>query len=131
MLIFNSKDIIDDFNATRFSTESVKIYDSLVRLRPDKLNTNKLIELVKYIEKNSYHHSLNTKHYNIFGTGGDRLKTINLSTIASIVASNFVNIYKVGTGAVTSNWGSAEFVHALAPSFLIVTVTVCVVPCAI
>lgn len=113
MIVIKSKEIIDDFNITINSTDFHEIYDSLLKLRPDKLGSDKLVELVKYVEQNAVSHSSTVKHYNSFGTGGDNLKTINLSTIASIIASNFVTVYKVGTRAVTSKWGSYEFVNAL------------------
>lgn len=54
---------------------------------------------------------LSTPHVNVFGTGGD--KTINISSIAAIVASRGSVVVKVGTKAVTSHWGSAEFIAAV------------------
>jgi anthranilate phosphoribosyltransferase len=113
MFTVKSKEVIDVLNTTRYSKDFSEIYESLNKLRPDKLSTNTIIELVKYIEQNSYKKLLRVTHYNSFGTGGDKFKTINISTIASIIASNFVSIYKVGTKAVTSTWGSSDFIDAL------------------
>jgi anthranilate phosphoribosyltransferase len=113
MFTVKVKEVIDVLNTTRYSTDFSEIYESLNRLRPDKLSTATIIELVKYVERSPYKQLSKVKHYNSFGTGGDKFKTINISTIASIIASNFVSIYKVGTKAVTSNWGSSDFINSL------------------
>jgi anthranilate phosphoribosyltransferase len=113
MLTVKTQEVIDILNTTRCSTDTSEIFDALNKLRPDKLGTATIIELVKYIERNPYKGLSKIKHYNSFGTGGDKFKTINISTIASIIASNFVSIYKVGTKAVTSTWGSSDFIDSL------------------
>jgi anthranilate phosphoribosyltransferase len=48
---------------------------------------------------------------NIFGTGGDG--TLNLSSMAAILASRFVPVVKMGTRAVTGSIGSSDFIAEL------------------
>lgn len=116
-MLVQTENMLADFKITRESSNVDEIYDALKRLRPNKLNTKKLLELISYIESfaapclknSSYYPLVKSKHYNIFGTGGDDYKTINLSTIASIFASRFIPVLKVGTNAVTAKWGSAQF----------------------
>lgn len=112
-VITQTKDTIEHFNITQSSPDSSEIYDSLCKLRPDKIGFQNIIKLIKYVEIKASTNLSSHIHYNTFGTGGDDFKTINISTIASIVASNFVNIYKVGTKAVTSKWGSTDFFGSL------------------
>ena len=102
MINVKTREAIDEFNITKNSTNVGEIYDSLERLRPDKLSSNTIVQLVRYIESFANKNIISAQHYNSFGTGGDKIKTINISTIASIIASNFLNVYKVGTKAVTS-----------------------------
>lgn len=112
-VITQTKDAIEHFNITRSSADIPEIYDSLCNLRPDKIGAANIIKLIKYVEIKASSKLSGHIHYNTFGTGGDNFKTINISTMASIVASNFVNIYKVGTKAVTSKWGSTDFFDSL------------------
>lgn len=111
-MLIKINNTLDDFLLTKSSSNEAEIYDSLVRIQPNKLSLGELIELIRYVE-HSYKRPIISKHYNSFGTGGDKLKTINISTMASIIASNFINVWKVGTGAVTSKWGSSDFVNRL------------------
>jgi anthranilate phosphoribosyltransferase len=111
-MLIKINSVLDDFLLTKSSDKEEEIYDALVRIQPNNLGFNEILELIRYIEC-SYKHPINFRHYNSFGTGGDKFKTINISTMASILASNFVNIWKVGTGAVTSKWGSSDFVNRL------------------
>ncbi|MFM6375152.1 MAG: hypothetical protein ACKPH1_15745 [Microcystis panniformis] len=113
MINVKTREAIDEFNITKNSTNVGEIYDSLEKLRPDKLSSNTIVQLVRYIESFANKNIISAQHYNSFGTGGDKIKTINISTIASIIASNFLNIYKVGTKAVTSIWGSSDFIKSL------------------
>lgn len=108
-----TKEITDLFDFTTSSTDIDQICDVLCQLRPDRLSQQALIQLVRHVEKNTSKRQLGFAHYNIFGTGGDYFKTLNISTMASIIASNFLTIYKVGTKAVTSQWGSSDFIDAL------------------
>lgn len=92
-------------------------------LNPRRLFQNKqckyeLYGLVKYLEQNHFHKTTERKHYNTFGTGGDELKkkTINISTMAAILASHYddkIVVNKSGTLEVTSNVGSETFYNRL------------------
>nr|WP_279381395.1 hypothetical protein [Candidatus Thiosymbion oneisti] len=89
------------------------IFSILEELQPNKLSINELAEAILSIER-KYAQRFGTEHVNNFGTGGDWKKTINISTMSSIIAArHFLPIVKVGTSHVTSSWGSREFFDAL------------------
>ena len=113
MTVICTKENTELFDLTANSSNVNQIYDALCQLRPDRLPLQSLVQLVRHVERNTWKNSPGHTHYNIFGTGGDYFKTINISTMASIIASNFATIYKVGTKAVTSKWGSSEFIDVL------------------
>lgn len=113
-MLIQVPEMMADFKITRESSNIEEVYDALKRLRPGKLNTTRLIQLVRHVQSSksaSVLYQIKSKHYNIFGTGGDETKTINFSTIVSIIASNYVPVWKVGTRAVTAQWGSFEFIE--------------------
>ncbi len=88
------------------------LLETLIALRPDRLSTSDLLEIVEWIEDHSpAEFRLRVPHVSIFGTGGDQ--TVNISTPAAIIASHFVPVQKVGTHGVTSNYGSVDFVDSL------------------
>lgn len=99
------------FLETQLKKDSEKVLNALYSLRPINLNLANIIYLYEWIEDNYKTDKFPYRHVNIFGTGGD--KTINISTISSIIASKYVNVVKVGTRAVTSNWGSFDFINEL------------------
>lgn len=112
-MLIQVPEMMADFRITRESSNVEEVYEALKRLRPGKLNTTRLIQLVRHVETAAVHGHIKSRHYNIFGTGGDETKTINFSTMVSIIASRFVSVWKVGTRAITSRWGSAEFIEFL------------------
>lgn len=104
-------DAIALFEKSRLSRSVDEILDCLIRLNPVALDKEILTSLVIFIERMSAPCNLSVPHINIFGTGGD--KTVNISTITGIIASYSINVIKVGTKAVTSNWGSSEFIAVM------------------
>lgn len=101
--------VIEKLKTTHLSSNINEVLDNLYDLRPDNLSLEQLIKLVNYLEKNCGTNRYPFKHYGIIGTGGDSIKTINISSIAAMVASQFVQIVKVGARGVTSMWGSKDF----------------------
>lgn len=86
-----------------------EIFSSLTELCPNQINEEDLFGLIDYVEGIYSTENFNFRHFNVFGTGGD--KTINISSMSAILASHLdeINVIKVGTSAVTSNWGSQQF----------------------
>lgn len=83
-----------------------------------------ILDLLQHLEE-SHKHIQSGVHYNIFGTGGDSFKTINISTIVSILSSHYSDdeiislpIKKSGTLAVTCKVGSQNFYDALQSELL-------------
>ena len=106
-------EVLAQFRKTREATASEEdCYRLLCSLRPDRLAAAELAEIVRYIESHKQLvRDFPEQHVNIFGTGGDG--TINLSSMAAILASRFVPVVKMGTRAVTGNIGSSDFVTEL------------------
>lgn len=93
-------------------TESVdRKVELLKELDPLKLDFNILLDIYNYFKENAKEIKLGTEHYGIIGTGGDRHKTINASTLAAFVASCVILICKVGTIGITSKWGSLNLIE--------------------
>ncbi len=96
------------FLQTRRNNSEAEYFKNLVALRPDGLAIAEIAEIVQWIESNNLQDTkFSYPHVNVFGTGGDG--TINVSSIASIIASHLIPIVKVGTSAVTSRFGSSDF----------------------
>lgn len=104
-------EVLAQFRKTREAASEETYYRVLCSLRPDRLPAGDLAEIVRYIEANKQVCESYPKHVNIFGTGGDG--TINLSSMAAILASRFVPVVKMGTRAVTGNIGSSDFIAEL------------------
>ncbi len=69
---------------------------------------------LKALEENVIHINTTKKVIDIVGTGGDRLNTINASTLASIVvASMGIPVAKHGNRGFSSLFGSADFMEAV------------------
>ena len=107
----NNETVMKMFFETQLKKSSVKVLNALEKLQPINLTLDNIVHLYQWIEENYRTEDYAYKHVNIFGTGGD--KTVNISTITSIIASKYVNVIKVGTRAVTSNWGSLDFITGL------------------
>ncbi|MBX2809234.1 MAG: hypothetical protein KTR20_11445 [Cellvibrionaceae bacterium] len=96
------------FLETQLKNNSAEVLNALYELAPINLTLGNIIHLYQWIEDNYKTQDYDYPHVNIFGTGGD--KTVNISTMSSIIASRYINVVKVGTRAVTSNWGSHDFI---------------------
>ena len=112
----NTSDVLAEFYKTRRQTDDKAkdeddYYQALVALRPDRLDIDQIAEIVKWVEATKRPQPDYGPHVNIFGTGGDG--TINVSSMAAIIASHFTRVVKVGTPGVTSLWGSFDFMQAL------------------
>lgn len=114
--IKNIKAVKTFVSLARMTDESVIERILTTELDPKKLEEYELLGLVKYLEQNHYAKTTDKKHFNIFGTGGDQNKTINISTMAAILASHYNDIIvvnKSGTLEVSSNVGSETFYNRL------------------
>ncbi len=98
------------FNTDNYSHQAIILF----QLNSFLNNTKVLITLRDYIYKNSnkiknYPYSLDT-----CGTGGDGLKTLNISTsVALLLSSMNIPIAKHGNRAASSNSGSTDIINEL------------------
>ncbi|WP_035608986.1 hypothetical protein [Haloferula sp. BvORR071] len=104
-------EVLAQFRKTREAASEEECYRLLCALRPDQLAAEELAEIVRYIESHKQIDTDFPRHVNIFGTGGDG--TINLSSMAAILAARFIWVVKMGTRAVTGNIGSSDFMAGL------------------
>jgi anthranilate phosphoribosyltransferase len=88
-------------------------YGLLHELQPNRLTANTILELCEHAYELAVKPTISFDHVSIFGTGGDRYKTTNISSLASLFASQLVPVVKVGTSAVTARWGSSDFFSGL------------------
>jgi len=85
----------------------------LRKLDPTKIGSKNVLKLVDVLRESLKEHTskidfLSEDCVGVFGSGGDRLKTINASTLATIIASSEMKICKLGTRGLTSKWGSQD-----------------------
>lgn len=105
--------VLKTFLKTRSRVEEV-VFKALKDLAPDTLDDHDLFTLSNFIRWEAQEYFADNplpEHHGVFGTGGDIQHTINISTISSIVAAHYhttINVVKLGTGAVTGKFGSAE-----------------------
>jgi anthranilate phosphoribosyltransferase len=105
-------ELLELFFLTRTPNSADEYFRALQALRPDRLMIEEIAALVNWVEQHKQRcPRIDYPHVNVFGTGGDG--TVNLSSIAMMIASRFVNIVKVGTPGVTSRYGSFDFFSAL------------------
>lgn len=94
--------------------DMVQLAGLLVLISEKSLYPDSLAAFVKNILKYSTTYNDPSVMFDIVGTGGDRLKTINISTtVAFILASLGVKIAKHGNKAITSKSGSSDALSAL------------------
>lgn len=92
----------------------VQLGGLLVLISEKSLYADSVAALVKNILKYSLTYSDNGEYFDIVGTGGDRLKTINISTTtAFILAALGVKVSKHGNRAITSKSGSSDTINEL------------------
>ncbi|CAD7286245.1 anthranilate phosphoribosyltransferase [Campylobacter suis] len=92
----------------------VQLAGLLVLISEKSLYAQSVAALVTNILKYSQTYTDTSDMFDIVGTGGDRLKTINVSTtVAFILASLGVKVAKHGGKAVTSKSGSSDTLSAL------------------
>lgn len=108
---YNDSIILSEFFKTRVEASPEDYFKVLQRLRPDRLSIEELIEIVHWIERTKKAQPFHGAHINVFGTGGDW--TINISSMAAIIASHLTRVIKVGSPAVTSQVGSSDFFSEL------------------
>lgn len=86
----------------------------LVLLRSKTETADELVGMVSALKEKMLPLRLNRKTLDIVGTGGDRARTVNISTGSAILAAACgVAIVKHGNAAVTSLAGSADVLKAL------------------
>ncbi|MCD8213250.1 MAG: anthranilate phosphoribosyltransferase [Campylobacter sp.] len=92
----------------------VQLAGLLVLISEKSLYPASVAALVKNILKYSATYNDSSDMFDIVGTGGDRLKTINVSTtVAFILAALGVKVAKHGNKAITSQSGSSDTLSAL------------------
>jgi len=94
--------------------EKLKI---LKELDPLKLGKQDILKIVDYLRKSLKNINLRSEYYGFTGSGGDKHKTINASTLACIIASCDIKICKVGSIGVTSKWGSVDLIKEMGYQF--------------
>ncbi|NLK66872.1 MAG: anthranilate phosphoribosyltransferase [Campylobacteraceae bacterium] len=96
----------------------VQLAGLLVLISEKSLYPDSLAAFVKNILKYSLTYTDKGEYFDIVGTGGDGLKTINVSTTtAFIMAALGVKVAKHGNRAVTSKSGSSDALSALGVKF--------------
>ena len=92
----------------------VQLAGLLVLISEKSLYPDSLTALVKNILKYSNTFVDDRANFDIVGTGGDKLRTINISTAtAFILAAMGVRVSKHGNGAITSKSGSSDVLREL------------------
>ncbi len=118
--------VIKRYLETR-GTNLLDIFDAFKKLQPGAYSFDYLYILVDFIrwEAQAYIAQRNLRpHATSFGMGGDAQPTLNISTIASIVAAHYLQenpvfrdyvqcVVKIGTRAITADIGSSDIVQSL------------------
>jgi len=95
---------------------SAQISAFLVSLRMKGESTNEIVALAKTMKKfsNQITPKTNGPIIDIVGTGGDKIKTVNFSTISAfVVAANDLIVAKHGNRAASGKCGSADVLEKL------------------
>ncbi|VEI12532.1 anthranilate phosphoribosyltransferase [Trueperella bialowiezensis] len=95
-------------------TSSVSLAGFLTALATKGETTDELLGLADSMQAHAAPVNLDTDSLDIVGTGGDRLRTVNISTTASlIIAASGIKVVKHGNRASSSKSGSADCLEAL------------------
>lgn len=95
-------------------TSSVSLAGFLTALATKGETTDELLGLADSMQAHAAPVNLSTDSVDIVGTGGDRLRTVNISTTASIIiAAAGIRVVKHGNRASSSKSGSADCLEAL------------------
>lgn len=93
---------------------SAQIAGFLVALRAKGETVEELTGLVEAMLQNANPIQISGEKLDIVGTGGDRLNTVNISTMAALVAAGAgAKVVKHGNRAASSTSGSADVLEAL------------------
>lgn len=94
--------------------DEVQLAGLLVLISEKSLYADSLAALVREVMKYSQTYSDSAPMFDIVGTGGDALKTINISTACAIIlASLDIRVAKHGNRAISSAAGSSDTLDAL------------------
>jgi|Deesub1362A_J573_1020465.scaffolds.fasta_scaffold00713_4 anthranilate phosphoribosyltransferase len=92
--------------------EELRIAATLAALETKGVTSEELAGFAKAMRKNAIEVPLRNT-CDTCGTGGDRAKTINVSTASAIILSCFRKVAKHGNTSITSRSGSADVLRAL------------------
>lgn len=96
------------------AASDVQIASFLVALRAKGETVDELAGLVEAMLENARQITIEGPALDIVGTGGDRLNTVNISTMAALVAAGAgARVVKHGNRAASSSCGSADVLEAL------------------
>ncbi|MFY9262873.1 MAG: anthranilate phosphoribosyltransferase [Actinomycetaceae bacterium] len=96
------------------STSPIQLAGFLTALATKGETSDEILGLANAMQANAEQINLDTDALDIVGTGGDRFRTVNISTMASLViASGGVKVVKHGNRASSSASGSADCFEAL------------------
>lgn len=96
------------------ATSPVSLAGFLTALATKGETTEELLGLADSMQSHASPVNLTTDSLDIVGTGGDRLRTVNISTTASIIiAASGIKVVKHGNRASSSKSGSADCLEAL------------------
>ncbi|WP_124054927.1 anthranilate phosphoribosyltransferase [Arcanobacterium ihumii] len=96
------------------ATSPIVLAGFLTALATKGETTDEFLGLADSMQSHAEKISLPTDSIDIVGTGGDRLRTVNISTMASVViAAGGVPVVKHGNRASSSKSGSADCLEAL------------------
>ena len=110
------ENIFDQIFENKINNDSIK--DFLLELNSQNLPINSLFGAVNSLKKRMIKIPNHEDSLDVCGTGGDKLKTLNISTaVAFVLACAGIKIAKHGNRAVSSSSGSADIFTRLGIAF--------------
>ena len=108
----NFEEIFDQIIELKISEEEIKKF--LLELNEENLPTNAFIGAVASLKKRAKKISAPENAIDVCGTGGDKLKTLNVSTaVCFVIAAAGIPVAKHGNKAISSLSGSADIFSEL------------------